>query len=180
MSKKSKSSLICLVLCLCLAPPAVYAQALAERGTLLDNLAGRWVMTGVIAGNPITHDLEASWVLAGHYLFFHEISRERDESGQVAYESRVYIGWDEKAERLVCMWLDVTGGGGLVPGGFGYGKPESDRIPFVWGLDGESGIHNTFIYRAESDQWDWHIDNVRGGQPSEFARVSLTRVKVTD
>ena len=155
--------------------PAAMAQTLAERGTLLDHLAGRWVMTGTIAGEEITHDLTAAWVLGGHYLYFHEIARERNENGDPAYESMVYFGWDEAGERLVCMWLDVTGGGGLVPDGFGYGKPEADRIAFVWGERADSQIHNTFTYQREQDQWAWQIDNVRQGQPSNFARVVLSR-----
>jgi ketosteroid isomerase-like protein len=155
--------------------PAAFAQTLSERGTPLDHLVGRWVMTGTIAGQEITHDLEAEWVLGGHYLFFHELARDRDEEGKPAYESRVYFGWDEAGERLVCLWLDVTGGEGLVPGGLGYGRPDGNRIPFVWGEGADSGIHNTFTYRPEDDSWSWQIDNVRTGEISNFARVVLNR-----
>lgn len=155
--------------------PEISAQALAERGTLLDRLAGRWVMTGTIAGQNIVHDLQAEWVLGGHYLYVHEIARGRNEQGDPAYESRVYFGWDETGKRLVCLWLDVTGGGGLVPDGLGYGKPDRERIPFVWGEATESQIHNTFIYDREQDSWAWHIDNVRAGEARDFARVTLHR-----
>jgi hypothetical protein len=154
---------------------AGFAQTLAERGTLLDQLAGRWVMTGVIAGDDIVHDISAEWVLGGHYLYVHERARELDATGKPAYEARIYIGWDEENDRFVCLWLDVTGGGGLVPGGFGYARPEADRLPFVWGEGTDSGIHNTFAYEAEQDRWTWQIDNIREGQPSNFARVSLNR-----
>jgi len=155
--------------------PAAIAQALVERETPLENLVGRWVMTGTIAGQDITHDLEAKWVLGGHYLYFHEVAREQDENGDPAYEARVYIGWDEAGEGLVCLWLDVTGGGGLVPDGFGYGKPVGDRIPFVWGEGSNQQIHNTFTYQRERDRWSWAIDNVRNGEASNFARVVLDR-----
>jgi hypothetical protein len=172
------STLIILMLCLWLVPAT--AQTLAERGTVLDHLTGRWVMTGVIAGDEITHDLEAQWVLGGHYLYFHELARERDENGLPAYEARVYIGWDETSARLVCMWLDVTGGGGLTPEGFGYAQAGENRIPFVWAADSGSGIHNTFIYQPDKDFWEWQIDNVRDGQPSAFARVVLKRHGAVD
>ncbi len=152
------------------------AQTLQERDTPLDHLAGRWVMTGTIAGQEITHDLEAEWVLDGHYLYFHERARERDENGDPAYESQVYFGWDEAGERLVCLWLDITGGGGLVPDGFGYARPDGDRIPFVWGEGADSQIHNTFTYLRDEDAWAWRIDNVRQGEPSNFAQVVLNRV----
>jgi hypothetical protein len=168
-------SFVLLIISLCLAQ-TTFAQTLAMRGTPLDHLAGRWVMTGTIAGQEIVHDLEAEWVLGGHYLYFHEIARERDENGDPAYESRVYFGWDEASERLVCLWLDVTGGGGLVPDGFGYGQPDGDRIPFVWGEGTDMQIHNTFTYQHERDNWAWQIDNVRDGESSNFARVMLHRL----
>ena len=155
--------------------PAVIAQTLAERETPLDHLVGRWVMTGTIAGQNIVHDLEAEWVLGGHYLYFHEVARGRNENGDPAYESRVYIGWDEASERLVCLWLDVTGGSGLVPDGFGYGQSEANRIPFVWGEGSNRQIHNTFTYKRGEDNWIWSIDNVRDGEPRNFARVELHR-----
>lgn len=168
-------SFLLLIVSLCLAQ-STSAQILAERGTPLDHLAGRWVMTGTIAGQEIAHDLDAEWVLGGNYLYFHEIARGRDENGDPAYESRVYFGWDEASERLVCMWLDVTGGGGLVPDGFGYGKPDGDRIPFIWGDGTDMQIHNTFTYQRERDSWAWQIDNVRDGESSNFARVELHRL----
>jgi len=165
---------VALLIALCLAP-AAFAQPLAERGTPLDHLAGRWVMSGTIAGQEIMHDLTSEWVLAGHYLRFHEIARERDENGDPAYEAIVYFGWDEVSERLVCLWLDVTGGGGLVPDGFGYGRPEGDRIPFVWGAGTDSQIHNTFTYHHAQDTWAWRIDNMREGKADNFAQVLLKR-----
>jgi len=66
-------------------------------------------------------------VLGGNYLYFHEIARDRDESGDPAYDSSVYFGRDEASERLVCFWLDVTCGVGLVPDGLGCGKQSGAR-----------------------------------------------------
>lgn len=168
---------IATVLTALLCASSAMAQTLAERGTLLDRLAGRWVMTGTIAGQEITHDLTAGWVLGGHYLHFHEIAREQDENGDPAYEALVYFGWDEAGERLVCLWLDITGGGGLVPDGFGYGIARGDSIPLVWGEGSDSQIHNTFTYHRDKDQWAWKIDNVRQGQASNFALVTLNRAE---
>lgn len=154
--------------------PSTAQGQLAQQGTLLDQLSGDWVMTGIIAGNEVTHDIDADWVLAGHYLRFYDFSREREESGARAYEATVYIGWDQEKESFVCLWLDVTGGEGLASGILGYAKPDGDSIPFVFG-EGESQIHNTFVYHRDTDSWEWTILNVRGDERSEFAHVTLQK-----
>jgi ketosteroid isomerase-like protein len=154
-------------------PSAAPAQ-LATQGTVLDHLAGDWVMTGTIAGDPVVHDVDSDWVLAGHYLRFHDFSREREESGARAYEATVYIGWDAETERFVCLWLDVTGGEGLSNGVLGYAAQIGDTIPWVFDV-GEYQIHNTFVYHREADRWEWTILNVSGGERSEFAHVTLKR-----
>ena len=159
-----------LLLLLASAAPA----QLATQETLLDHFAGDWVMTGTIAGEPVVHDVDADWVLAGHYLRFHDISRERVEGGERAYEATVFIGWDAEAEEFVCLWLDVTGGEGLASGVLGYAAPVGDTIPWVFDV-GEYAIHNTFVYHRAADSWEWTIVNVRGEERSEFARVTLER-----
>ncbi len=125
-----KSSVLVVAL-VAILPSAAPAQ-LATQGTVLDHFAGDWVMTGTIAGDEVVHDVDADWVLAGHYLRFHDFSREREESGERAYEATVYIGWDAQTERFVCLWLDVTGGEGLSIGVLGYAAPVGDTIPFVF------------------------------------------------
>ena len=163
-----------LVALLLLKLPTAASAQLAAQETLLDHLAGDWVMTGTIEGDEVVHDVDADWVLAGHYLRFHEFSRERDERGDRAYEATVFIGRDAGRDRFVCLWLDVTGGEGLASGVLGYATPVADTIPFVFDL-GEYAIHNTFVYQRAEDTWEWTIVNVRGEERSEFAHVTLER-----
>ena len=170
---KSWVLVVAFVALLSVLPSAATAQ-LATQGTVLDHLAGDWVMSGTIAGEPIVHDVDADWVLAGHYLRFHDFSREREPSGERAYEATVFIGWDAQTDRFVCLWLDVTGGEGLSNGVLGYAAPVGDTIPFVFGMEG-SQIHNTFVYHRGADSWEWTILNVSGEERSEFAHVTLER-----
>ena len=97
-----------------------------------------------------------------------------EASGERAYEATVFIGWDAETDRLVCLWLDVTGGEGLSNGVLGYAAPVGDTIPWTFGL-GEYTIANTFVYHRDADTWEWTIDNVRGDERSEFAHVTLAR-----
>jgi ketosteroid isomerase-like protein len=157
-----------------LIPASAASAQLATQETLLDHLAGDWVMTGTIAGEEVVHDVDADWVLAGHYLRFHDFSREREEDGDRAYEATVYIGRDAERDRFVCLWLDVTGGEGLASGVLGRATPAGDTIPWVFDV-GEYVIHNTFVYHRAADSWEWTIVNVRGEERSEFAHVTLER-----
>jgi len=169
-----KRALAALTLLLALAATA--ETPLGDRATLLDQLAGDWVMTGTIAGGPVTHDVTAEWVLEGQYLRFHELARETDPAtGKPAYEAIVILGWDEPTGRLACLWLDTTGGGGLTNGVIGYATPDGDTL--AWVFDGGDGsvIHNTWVYDQNADTWAWSIDNEREGARSNFARVALTR-----
>ena len=154
---------------------ALSAPAQAFEDELLDHLVGDWVMRGAIAGGEIVHDLQVDWILAHHYLQITEVARERDENGDPAYEALVLIGWDEPTSNYACLWLDVTGGEGLTNGVIGRAERRGDEIPFVFGMDESSAIHNTFSFDRETGTWRWVIDNVRDGEHSTFGDVTLSR-----
>jgi hypothetical protein len=152
------------------------ANATTFNDPLLDNLTGQWVLRGTIHGQETTHDIDAAWVLGHNYLRISEISREKDAKGQAEYEAIVLIGWDQPSKQYTCMWLDSTGGGGLVADSFGHAKRNGDELPFIFkDSDGSVGIINTFSYDKGSDAWAWAIDNVQGGKATPFARVKLIR-----
>jgi hypothetical protein len=133
-------------------------------------------MTGSIANQQVTHDVSVEWILKRQYIRIHDVSREKEADGELAYEAWVHIAWDEENAEYVVMWLDNTGTTNFAEEGVGHGRPEGDRIPFVWKFADGSGIHNTFIYKRESDRWSWEIDNVKkSGALSPFARVTLVR-----
>jgi hypothetical protein len=141
---------------------------------LLDRLVGDWVMRGTIAGEQVTHDVSADWVLGHHYLRFHDRSRETTENGVLAYDATVYIGWDKVSDRYVCLWLDSTAGSGLGNDVFGYAEPAEDKLAFVWGAGNETW-HTKFIYDRETDTWRWTMDADKDGERTPFARVTLER-----
>jgi hypothetical protein len=157
-----------------LSVPAA-AQQQGFQDALLDHLAGNWVLRGTIAGSETTHDIAAEWVLGHQYLRIHEVAREMDSVGAPAYEAIVFIGWDEPTGRYACLWLDVTGGGGLTGEAIGHAAPNGDELAFVFDPGDGGVIHNTFVYNREADTWQWLIDNDNGGNRTPFARVTLTR-----
>jgi hypothetical protein len=158
--------------------PSVSAQqaAVPEHEALMGDMIGEWLMTGTIAGDRVTHDVYAEWILGRRYVRIHEVSRERDEDGRLAYEAWIHIAWDTENANYVVMWLDNTATTNFAEEGVGHGKPDGDRIPFVWSLADGSGIRNTFEYDREGDTWSWTINNVSdSGRASTFAELRLER-----
>ncbi|MHB8053771.1 MAG: hypothetical protein ACYDH3_00755 [Candidatus Aminicenantales bacterium] len=151
------------------------AQQATFQDSLLDHLAGAWILQGTIAGQETTHDILAEWVLGHQYLQLREISREKSAAGAPAYEAIVFIGWDQPLSQYACLWLDVTGGGGLTGQAIGHAQRNGDTIPFLFkGADG-SLFHTTFVYDKGTDSWQWLMDGEENGKRQPFARVNLTK-----
>lgn len=148
----------------------------SKSESLMDKMTGEWVMAGTIGNEQVTHDVYVDWILKRQYIRIHEVSREKDAGGELAYEAWIHIAWDKENAEYVVMWLDNTGTTNFAAEAVGHGKPNGDRIPFVWKFADGSGIHNTFAYDRASDTWSWTIDNVdKSEKPSPFARVTLKR-----
>ena len=169
-----------LAVCLCLASYGSLALAQNQSRdptSLLDHLAGNWLLKGRIAGKQTTHDVQAHWVLRHEYLELHEVSREKDSHGEPAYEAIILLSWDPKANQYACLWLDSTAGGALTSQVTCRATPSGDSIPFVFTISPSESIHTAFIYHEASDTWQWLIDNVANARSSRFADVELSRVK---
>ena len=157
--------------------PSVSAQQTTFQDSLLEHMVGKWVLQGTIAGKETTHDIVAEWVLGHQYMQFHETSHEKNAVGEAAYEAIVFIGWDQPSSQYSCLWLDVTGGGGLSAQAIGYAKPNGDEIAFLFkGSDG-SAFHTTFIYSRRTNSWHWLMDGEENGKLQPFARVELIKKK---
>ena len=156
-------------------PFFVSAQSATFQDSLPEHFRGKWLLEGTIGGKETTHDVVAEWVLGHQYMQFRERSREKNAHGDAAYEALVFIGWDTPSNQYACLWLDVTGGGGLSAQAIGHAKRTGDTIAFVFkGSDG-SLFHTTFVYERRSDIWRWLMDDESSGKLEPFARVSLTR-----
>ena len=150
-------------------------QPATFQDPLLDHFVGKWVLQGVIDGKATTHDVDAAWVLGHQYVRFQETSREKDAKGQAAYEAIVFIGWDQPTGQYSCLWLDNTGGGGLIGQAIAHAKRESDKIALLFKEADGSLFHTTFVYDKKSDSWQWLMDGEEKGKLTPFARVKLTK-----
>ncbi len=162
---------ITLIACLGFSMPA---QQTSFQDSLLDHMTGEWTLAGTIDGQQTTHDVSVSWILQHQYLQIKEISREKDSTGKALYEALVFIGSDGKANTYSCLWLDVTGGGGLKNDVFGHAERKGDTIPFLFVM-GKILFHTAFAYNAASDSWQWTMDAEDNGTFQPFARMTMTR-----
>jgi len=140
-------------------------------------MAGNWVLKGMIGGKQVTHDVDASWVLRREYMQLHEVSREKDASGEPAYEAIILVSWDPKANQYACLWMDSTAGGALTSQITCRASPSINSIPFVFTVSPSERLHTTFTYRKLTDTWQWIIDDERNEKTERFADVELSRKK---
>lgn len=165
--------LFLLVLCLPVRP--LVAESAAANDAFLHHFDGSWVLRGTLAGKATTHDVTSAWILGGLYLQLHERSREIDAKGKPQYEAVILLGADPATGEYQCLWLDSTGGGGLLPEAFARGKRVGDSIEFIFrDADKTISFTNTFSYNAGEQSWSWQLDNVRkDGTHVPFGRVRL-------
>ncbi len=150
------------------------AQQPTLRDSLLDQMTGNWILQGKIAGQETVHDIKAEWVLNHQYVRIHEVSRQKNASGQPEYEAEVYVGWDQSTSEYICIWIDVWGG--VTPQSVGRAKPNGDEIAFLFRDKSDTVVfHTTFIHSKATDTWQWVMDNDEGGKLQPFARVKLSR-----
>jgi len=161
--------------CLLMTAVPASAQQSTFRDDLLDRLAGRWTLSGTIAGRETTHDVDAEWTMNHQFMRVHEVSRERGADGRPQYEATAFIGWHEVRKQYVCYWMDVFGGGFA---GAGFAERQSNQLAFVFAAD-NGAFHNTFLFDAAADTWQWQMDNEQAGKRQPFARLRLTRASTT-
>ena len=150
------------------------AQQAPLVSPILDKLAGHWVLRGEIAHKATVHDVDAAWAIQHHYLRVHEVSREKNDRGQPAYEAEVMIGFVDATKTYSCVWLDVYGGTSMVS--IGVAAPQENELAFVFKDEkGEESFHNDFVYDPAAKTWEWKMDNIDKGVAKPFARVKLSR-----
>ena len=153
---------------------SVSAQPETLQDPLLEHMIGKWILQGTMAGRETTHDIDVEWILGHRYVQLHEVAREKKASGEAAYEATVFLGWDPPSSQYACLWLDVTGIGGLSAQAIGHAPKSTDKMAFLFKYD--CGIfHTTFVYDEHTDTWQWLMDEEEKGKLQPFARVKMTR-----
>jgi hypothetical protein len=156
--------------------PQAFAGNSSLSDPLLEHLVGTWVLRGEIAGKSVTHAVKVHWVLDHEYIQIHETANSKTAAGAPQYEAIVYIGWDPDLKKYACLWLDSTGGNGLVGWALGHADANATQLAFQFSdKNGEPSLQNTFTYDPRTNTWRWQIDNIDRGHRQSFGDVKLTR-----
>lgn len=156
-------------------PTTLKSQELTSPDSLLNRLAGKWILNGTIDGQKTIHDIDVHRVLNGQYLQLKEISREKDQKGNPLYEAIVYICWEESKKQYSCLWLDNTSNGGISNGIIGRAKQNGDKIELIFKYGDTNQFHTIFLYDKYTNTWQWLMDGEENGKLLPFARVILTK-----
>jgi hypothetical protein len=140
------------------------------KDPLLDEMTGKWVLSGQIRGKQTIHDVDVDWALNHQYVHIHETSRDKNGDGHPQYEAEVFLGWDASKEQYVVHWMDVYGGGFSLTG---FGKRDGSSIPIVFAT-GDDRFHTTFSFDEKNRTWRWTMDSDHQGKVTPFARLVMT------
>jgi len=155
----------------------LHAQNNLPKDALLDKLAGKWLLTGLIDGKQVKHDISAGWVLGHEYFQIRETSREKDAKGKLDYEAIIYLTFNKAGNEYDCLWLDNTSNAGLSNGIIAHGKKEPNRLALLFKFNETFNFHTTFTYNPEQHTWAWSMISEDKGKKDTFAKAIMRKVK---
>lgn len=136
---------------------------------LLNELSGRWTMSGRVMGEPVRYNAEGRWELGGAFLSLHM----KDAAVPPQYEATVYMGMDSAAGEFVGHWLDTFGGAGARVTALG---PFSNSVIELIYPYTPSRFRNRFTWSPASRTWELLIESeTPSGTWNEFARYTLKK-----
>lgn len=128
------------------------AAAAAEPPAALDRLAGDWVGTGKVEGEPVRYILRGERVLMGEFMRLSIV----DAAKAPAYEAQVFIAKSKTKGDLVAHWLDNFGADGARTVGFGEERPDGFDLQFDYG---GSVFRDYFRFDPGGDRFTLVVDS---------------------
>jgi hypothetical protein len=154
------------------AVPAVAAD-LPAPDAFLEQLTGRWKVTGTYNGHPAKHNFKAEWSIQNNYMRFRDVSEEENAKELEEFEVIAYIGYDAAKARYVCAWLDNSGT--IDPEAIVAVTPRvGDTLPFVFKTP-KGNLHSTFAYDAKTAKWNWTMEMEKDGALQPIAKLHLNK-----
>jgi hypothetical protein len=135
----------------------------------LEELLGKWDMTGWMGKKALHYHAVGERVLQGGFLRVHMI----DASADPKYEADVYIGVDPEQHDFIAHWLDRFGAAGARV--VGVGKRNNEQMIIVFPYAG-GNFRDTFTFSPDSKTWSLLLESQKpDGSWTTFATYSMAR-----
>jgi hypothetical protein len=138
----------------------------------LNNLVGRWVLSGQMVESLIQQEAEGRWILGGSYLELYFRSTVPAPQGQKPYEAVYFMGYNPESDLYVLHLLDSFGVG--LSCVTGMGKREGDSIPFVFHY-ADGPFTNRLTWEDALHEWWFEQTWESRGLQHQFDRKRLRK-----
>lgn len=139
----------------------------------LDNLEGRWMLTGTMGEVDLRQDVTSRWVLGGSFMQMNFESITPEGNPTADYAAVYHIGYSRDDGLYVLHLLDTT----EVPTEcvMGLGRREGQSIAFRF-VYPDAAFTNRFTWVPEPGRWDFLQTFEAQGQTKTFATKEMTRI----
>jgi hypothetical protein len=142
---------------------------------LLNNLVGRWSLTGKMGESALYQKVEASWILRGLLLQMCFSPLRVGEDGNPDYEALYLIGHDQKTGEYILHLFDTYGVASKHVPGIGQRNDNSIRFKFDYHV---GPWFNTFTWDPSRKSWKNVITfTEKDGREPTFAVKELTPIQ---
>jgi len=141
---------------------------------LLNNLVGRWSLTGKMGDTSLYQEVEARWVLRELFVEMRFTPVRIGEEGNPDYEALYLVGYDKKTTEYVLHLFDTFGVTSKPVPGIGTRKDNSVRFKFDYTV---GRWFNTFTWDPGQKSWKNVITyEQKDGSEGTFAVKDLTAI----
>jgi hypothetical protein len=142
---------------------------------LLNNLIGRWSLTGKMGEASLYQEVDAKWALRELFVEMRFSPIRAGEDGNPDYEALYLIGYDKKTNEYVLHLFDSFGVTSKPVPGVGARKDNSVRFKFDYTV---GPWFNTFTWDTARKSWKNTITFERkDGSEGTFAEKELTPMR---
>ena len=139
---------------------------------LLNNLVGRWSLTGKMGDTPLYQKVEARWILRETFLEINCTPVRVGEGGNPDYEALYLVGQDRKTSEYILHLFDTFGVTSKPVPGIGVRKDNSIRFKIDYAV---GPWFNTFTWDPSRRSWKNIITyEHKDGNTGTFAVKELT------
>jgi hypothetical protein len=142
---------------------------------LLNNLVGRWSLTGKMGDTSLYQKVEARWILRETLVEMSCTPVRVGEDGNPDYEALYFIGYDKKTREYVLHLFDTFGVTSKHIPGIGQRKDNTIRFKFDYDV---GPWFNSFAWNPEKKSWKNTITYEQNdGLKGNFAEKELTPIR---